>query len=150
MAAGRGRRLRRRRSPREPRRGLIAEILRPYAQNLPDRFDVIGNDADIGTSSATGLALIIHEQATNAVKYGALSNQAGRVRISGNQSDGAYTLTWHESGGPKVAGPPKHQGFGTVMAARSTAQQLGGVIDHEWATDGLITRLTIPLSNLAR
>ena len=136
---------------RQTVQGLIAKILRPYAQNLPDRFDVVGNDAYIGTSSATALALIIHEQATNAVKYGALSNQAGRVRIKGNQSDGgAYTITWHESGGPTVAGPPEHQGFGTVMAAQSTAQQLGGVIDHEWATDGLITRLTIPLTNLAK
>ena len=63
---------------------------------------MVGNDAYIGTSSATALALIIHEQATNAVKYGALSNQAGRVRIKGNQSDGgAYTITWHESGGPR-------------------------------------------------
>jgi PAS domain S-box-containing protein len=130
--------------------GLIAEILRPYAQSLPDRFDVVGNDAYVGTNSATALALIMHEQATNAVKYGALSNRAGRVRISGNHSDGGYTLTWSESGGPKVAGPPEHKGFGTVMAAQSTAQQLGGVIDHEWATEGLTTRLTIPLTNLAK
>ena len=130
--------------------GLIAEILRPYAQHLPKRFDVVGDDTHIGTSSATALALIIHEQATNAVKHGALSKQTGRVRIAGNQFDGTYTITWHESGGPKISGPPEHQGFGTVMAAQSTAQQLGGAIVHVWATDGLITRLTIPLTNLAR
>ena len=80
--------------------GLIAELLTPYAEDLQDRFHVSGDDTSIGNSTAMALALIIHEQATNAVKYGALSSENGRVCIDGQRSDGVYSMTWRESGGP--------------------------------------------------
>ena len=135
---------------RQTVRGLMAELLVPYAGNLEDRFDISGDDTLIGSNTATALALIIHEQATNAVKYGALSSRTGRVHIDGRQSENVYSVTWRESGGPPVPGPPKRRGFGTVMTNRSTAEQLGGGIEHEWAPSGLITRLTVPLVNLTR
>ncbi|WP_201831439.1 sensor histidine kinase [Microvirga zambiensis] len=129
---------------------LVNKLLAPYAGGIRDRFDISGDDALIGSNAATALALIIHEQATNAVKYGALSTDIGRIRIQGRRSDGSYWITWSESGGPTVSGPPQRLGFGSVMAMRSSNDQLGGGIEHEWAPEGLVIRLTVPLANLAR
>jgi PAS domain S-box-containing protein len=129
---------------------LVTKLLAPYARSLSDRFDISGDDALIGGNAATALALIIHEQATNAVKYGALSTDIGRIRIQSRRSEGSYRITWSESGGPAVQGPPQRLGFGSVMARRSSTEQLGGRIEHEWAPDGLVIRLTLPLANLAR
>ncbi len=109
-----------------------------------------GADAPIGSKSATALALIMHEQATNAVKYGALSNDTGRVILTGHQDGDVYRLIWEETGGPPVAGPPDRQGFGTLLAARSVTGQLGGEIAHDWATEGLTMRLCLPARILSQ
>jgi PAS domain S-box-containing protein len=129
---------------------LVAKLLTPYAGHLHDRFDISGDDALVGGNAATALALIIHEQATNAMKYGALSTDIGRIRIQGRRSEGSYRIIWSESGGPTVPGPPQRLGFGSVMAMRSSTEQLGGGIEHEWAPEGLVIRLTVPLANLVR
>jgi two-component sensor histidine kinase len=125
-------------------------LLEPYLQAERDRITLSGDDVPIGSKSATSLALIMHEQATNAVKYGALSNESGRVVLTGKREGETYHLVWQEVGGPQVSGPPQRQGFGTVLAARSVAGQLGGQITHDWAREGLTVRLTIPVENLAR
>jgi two-component sensor histidine kinase len=129
---------------------LVATLLTPYAGSLHDRFDISGDDAAIGGNAATALALIIHEQAINAVKYGALSTDVGRIRIEGRRSEDSYRITWSESGGPMVSGPPQRLGFGSRMAIRSSTEQLGGGIEHEWAPEGLVIRLAVPLANLVR
>jgi two-component sensor histidine kinase len=90
----------------------------------------------------------MHEQATNAMKYGGLSTAEGRVRLSGLTRDGSYELTWAESGGPLVAGPPTRSGFGTILAERSVAGQLDGSLSHDWAQGGLVMRLSVPVANL--
>lgn len=130
--------------------GLLRTLVRPYADADSNRFVFEGVDAPIGPKTATALALVMHEQATNAVKYGALANEDGRVVISGAVSGPSYILTWREEGGPEVAGAPQRRGFGTDMAARSAAGQLGGVIEHHWAKDGLVVRLIVPSDNLPR
>jgi PAS domain S-box-containing protein len=129
--------------------GLMRVLLEPYLQDGRERIAIEGADAAIGEKSASALALIMHEQATNAVKYGALSTESGRVTLEGEQNGGTYTLTWMEHGGPPVAGAPSRQGFGTLMAARSVAAQLSGRLEHEWAPEGLRVRLSAPLSRLA-
>ena len=130
--------------------GLMRTLLEPYLQKDRERVTITGEDAPIGSKSATALALIMHEQATNAVKYGGLSNEAGRVVLRGEMDGEIYRLTWRETGGPPVEGVPERQGFGTVLAARSVAGQLGGEIAHDWAREGLSVRLALPIGNLLR
>ncbi|HWK63675.1 MAG TPA: PAS domain S-box protein [Rhizobiaceae bacterium] len=129
--------------------GLIAMILAPYITNRGDRFELSGEDMALGSGAATALALSVHELATNALKYGALSSGSGRVRIEGHSSNGVYKLTWRELGGPPLSGAPEHYGFGTQMIARSIGGQLKGSVEHEWAPGGVIAHLSVPLANLA-
>jgi two-component sensor histidine kinase len=124
-------------------------LLEPYLQDGRERIAIGGSDAPIGEKSASALALIMHEQATNAMKYGALSTEAGQVSLAGEQAGETYTLTWREEGGPRVDGPPSRQGFGTLMAARSVAAQLGGALSHDWHPEGLRVALSAPLVRLA-
>lgn len=130
--------------------GLLKTLVQPYLDTQTDRFVFDGADASIGPKTATALALVMHEQATNAVKYGALANERGRVVITGAREDDAYVLIWREEGGPLLSGAPARRGFGTDMAARSAAGQLGGRIDHDWKPQGLEVRLAMPAENLPR
>lgn len=130
--------------------GLLRTLMSPYVDAEGDRFVFEGEDAAIGPKSATALALVLHEQATNAVKYGALANERGRVIITGGADGADYVLVWREEDGPKLAGPPARRGFGTDMAARSAAGQLGGRIEHVWKAEGLSMRLVVPRENLPR
>ncbi|MCC6921317.1 MAG: PAS domain S-box protein [Alphaproteobacteria bacterium] len=130
--------------------GLMRMLLRPYEGDGRERYRFNGDDPEIGAKTATALALVMHEQATNAVKYGALANEGGQVLIEGAVDGDTYVLRWREMGGPPVEGPPERRGFGTDMASRSAAGQLGGTILHDWARDGLVVTLVIPLANLAR
>jgi two-component sensor histidine kinase len=123
-------------------------LLAPYRQGGRERFIIEGEDVPLGAKSAIALALIMHEQATNAVKYGALSTETGQVRLTGARNGNTYRLTWEEIGGPPVAGVPKRKGFGTQMAARSASGQLGGTITHEWSPGGLRVSLSMATENL--
>jgi two-component sensor histidine kinase len=102
----------------------------------------------VGERAATALALIMHEQATNAMKYGGLSTETGSVRLTGRREGASYILTWTESGGPTVTGPPTRQGFGTVLAQRSVVGQLDGTLEQDWAPSGLVMRLVVPVEHL--
>ena len=128
--------------------GLMRLIMAAYAEGGRSRVAISGDDAEIGERTATALALIMHEQATNAMKYGGLSTKDGGVSLSGRREADRYTLTWQEAGGPPVASAPSRKGFGTVLAERSVAGQLDGVLEHDWAPGGLLMRLSVPLANL--
>lgn len=129
--------------------GLMRLIMAAYTQDGQERIVIAGDDVAVGERSATALALIMHEQATNAMKYGGLSTEGGSVRLTGRREGGSYVLTWAERGGPAVSAPPSRQGFGTVLAQRSVAGQLDGAIEQDWAPDGLVMRLVVPVDNLA-
>ncbi|MBK1658304.1 PAS domain-containing protein [Paracraurococcus ruber] len=129
--------------------GLLGKLLAPYGEVGSARVSLLGDDAPIGVRAATSLALILHELATNAAKYGALKGTEGRVTITGKRHDAHLALTWEERGGPAVEGPPTRRGFGTVLAERGAITQLGGSIAHDWARDGLTLRLQVPLERLA-
>ncbi|GJD31536.1 hypothetical protein PMNALOAF_2795 [Methylobacterium adhaesivum] len=129
--------------------GLMRLLLAAYAQDGRERIALLGDDIAVGDRAATALALIMHEQATNAMKYGGLSTEAGAVRLTGRRNGETYELVWAESGGPPVAGAPTRRGFGTVLAERSVAGQLDGTLEHDWNGAGLVMRLTVPAANLA-
>ncbi|WP_439573161.1 PAS domain-containing protein [Phreatobacter sp.] len=131
-------------------RGVLRELLSPYEAHGTDRFSLEGEDPAIGQRTATGLALIVHELATNASKYGALSAPAGHVRIAIGTAGDALRIVWTETGGPRIAAAPKHTGFGTMLSQRVAASQLGLTVVHDWNPEGLVVSMEMPLGQLAQ
>lgn len=129
---------------------VFRDILSPYPATAEGRVTVTGDDLRVDDRGATPIALLIHELATNAVKYGALANDAGTIDLAITRQDANCTITWTERGGPPVAGPPKRTGFGTKLADMSVVSQLGGTLDRRWQPEGLEVSVAVPLSALAR
>jgi PAS domain S-box-containing protein len=125
--------------------GLLQELLAPFDERSGARLTFNGADIPVDNGKATILALLVHELATNAVKYGALSNATGLVSLSGAIDAGEYVLTWRERGGPPIASPPERAGFGTGMTTRLTSAQLGGAMDYAWEPEGLSVTIRMPL-----
>lgn len=128
--------------------GLLLALLAPYAVDLPGRITVGGADSAIGPRAAAALSLIVHEWATNAVKYGALSLARGRVVIKGRSRDGRYSLTWQEQDGPTLPRAPHHRGVGSALADR-VAAQFQATITRDWGEQGLTLLLDAPQDLLA-
>lgn len=130
---------------------LLFGLLRGYEDDGGARFRILGEDCGIGPGAATAFGLAVHEFATNAVKYGALSEPEGTVEIACRKTeDGVFELVWTERGGPPVAGPPATEGFGTLLARRSVTADLEGALATEWSPEGLTIRLAIPVDRLLR
>jgi len=94
--------------------------------------------------------MVVHELATNSLKYGALSQATGLLDVSCKAQDTEVVVVWTERGGPSVVAPAGGVGFGTMLVKRSMADQLGGSIDHDWSEDGLIVKLRMNKDLLAR
>jgi two-component system, chemotaxis family, CheB/CheR fusion protein len=114
---------------RAPLRDVVGRVLQPFQEKHRERFLIEGHgDLWLSADRSVLLALVLHELATNAVKYGALSNGSGRVRVEwevgSNGKAGRIMLTWKESGGPPVK-PPEHKGFGSLLIERVVAAELG-------------------------
>jgi two-component sensor histidine kinase len=129
---------------------LVRTILRPYDDDTSrERISASGPDVVVGATAVTSLALALHESATNAVKYGALSEPNGAIRIKWETQGDDFRLEWEETGGPAIVVPPQAQGFGSVVTERSIIGQLGGKIEYDWQRDGLKLRMTVPLDRLS-
>lgn len=128
--------------------GLLAEIVRPYREDDPERVEITGDDVPIDDRSATPLALVMHELATNAAKYGALSANNGQIKIHVEHDDERVRITWRESGGPMVSGEPSQSGFGTQLSEISIQDQLGGKIQRNWKLSGLEVLVEVSASRL--
>ncbi|MBX3478624.1 MAG: PAS domain-containing protein [Brevundimonas sp.] len=130
---------------------FLAALFRPYvdAQGRP-RVILSGDDASFDDQAATSVALLFHELATNAAKYGALSVDGGRVTLDTVGRDDRFILTWTEEGGPPVNGPPRRAGFGSSLATLSVEGQLGGRLEREWRAQGLRVVADLPDVALAR
>ena len=129
---------------------LVAEILTPYPAYDEGRIEVSGADETVDDRSATPLALLVHELATNATKYGSLSDESGHVRITTRVVGDDLLLEWAEIGGPPVAGEPEKTGFGTVLTEISIRDQLGGGLERHWEAGGLRVNVSMPRNNLRR
>lgn len=127
-------------------RGLLDVLLLPYDEG-GRRIRITGDDLALGRSAATTLALILHEQATNAMKYGALSNGSGTVHVDCRIHGDSLEIRWEERGGPPPPGTPAETGFGTTMVAGGIGN-LGGTIAADWAAQGLRVTLSVPLKGL--
>jgi PAS domain S-box-containing protein len=129
--------------------GLIEELLAPYSVPGTENLRISGQDVEIDDRSATPLALILHELATNAAKYGALSMRTGHIDIDIRMDGPDVELRWTETGGPAVT-PPSHEGFGTRLIELSAIRQLGGKLEREWLQEGLRVKISIPHSSMNR
>jgi PAS domain S-box-containing protein len=112
---------------RAPLRAIVIKALEPFQERLHERITIDGSDVWLDSTKSVVVAMALHELATNAVKYGALSNGAGRVSIAWERQCQAnrVKLVWQEIGGPEVS-PPKQKGFGSHLIERAFAGQLGG------------------------
>src|SRR5690606_10769371 len=130
-------------------RRLIDELMSPYRLPGEERITITGDDATIDEAAATPLALIFHELATNAAKYGALARADGRVLIEIAKGVDSCRVTWRELGGPP--GPLSgKQGFGSRLIALSVEGQLQGRMTRRWEEGGLVAELDIPVASLNR
>ena len=130
---------------------LLSVLLAPYDDlgAFSGRIRVAVERMGVGTAAATSLALVIHELATNSLKYGALSSGTGTLDVSTTSSDSALELVWMERGGPEVTAPVSADGFGSKLVHRSVSRQLGGSIDYDWSPGGLIVTLKLDRERLA-
>jgi PAS domain S-box-containing protein len=127
---------------------IVDQAVAPYSSRGEDRLHLRGSKVRLQPRTALSLAMMLQELATNAVKYGALSNATGEIRITWEVVRGAPShlhLRWEESGGPAVQ-PPTRRGFGTRLIERSLAQDLGGNVDIAFAATGLVCTVDAPLA----
>jgi two-component sensor histidine kinase len=122
---------------------IVSAELRPYDAA---RISIKGPDILLPPKLALTTALLFHELATNAAKYGALSCSAGRISVRWS-FDTLLNLEWRESEGPAVSAP-SHHGFGTRLFSRALAQ-FGGRVDTTFTSTGLVCRLSVPISDAA-
>jgi len=127
---------------------IVAAALAPYGVGEDGRFHFSGPPLRLVPRAALALSMGLHELATNAVKYGALSSDAGRVDVRWIVAGQQLRLTWSERGGPPVT-PPERYGFGTRLIERSVARDLVGTASIEFATDGVMCVIEAPLQEVA-
>jgi PAS domain S-box-containing protein len=123
---------------------LVAEELAPYRTGEADKVEIIGPDVSLPPHMAQGLALALHELATNAAKHGALSSMLGKISLNWQLRPELLVLKWIETGGPPIA-PPSARSFGLKVIRASIENQLGGKATFEWAPQGMQCILSIPL-----
>ena len=99
----------------------------------------------LGPKTAVALSMAVHELCTNAMKYGALSTEAGQVEIAWATDQGQFRWAWREQGGPVVVAP-KHSGFGSRLIEKSLAAQLSAKVGMNYAPTGLVCTIEAPLS----
>jgi two-component sensor histidine kinase len=130
---------------------LLSVLLAPYDDlgAFSGRIRVAVERMGVGEGAATSLAMVVHELATNSLKYGALSAEAGTLDVSTRTNGDELTLIWVERGGPAVRTPPEVEGFGSKLVRRSVSRQLGGTIAHDWSEEGLIVTVTLARSRLS-
>lgn len=130
---------------------LLSVLLAPYDDlgAFSGRIRVSVPRMVVGETATTTLALIIHELATNSLKYGALSQPTGLVDVSCSAKHQAATLVWTERGGPAVEPPAGPQGYGTKLVERSITSALHGTINYDWAKDGLVVTLIVDPDRLS-
>ncbi|WP_114394156.1 response regulator [Oleisolibacter albus] len=132
---------------------IIAHEVRPYSGQEPDDVRVSGPDVELRPKAALALALVFHELATNAAKYGAFVNPDGFVDISWTldrrPAGTCLAVTWKERGGPPIATPPS-TGFGSVLIRQSLTYELQGSARLDFQADGLLCRMGFPIGDTVR
>lgn len=123
---------------------LISAELEPYASEKPARLDLGGGDIRLPSPQAIALGLVVNELATNALKYGALSTEAGQLKVTWRESGDHVVIEWIESDGPRVRANAM-QSFGSRLLLRLVEGQLGGAIRREMHGRGVSCIIEFPL-----
>ncbi|WP_305879961.1 HWE histidine kinase domain-containing protein [Siccirubricoccus soli] len=134
-------------------RSLVEAELVPFLGDpaggdpVPPRAELCGPQVTLPPAAAQPISMALHELATNAMKYGALSRPGGRVALSWSleTASGVLRLRWEERGGPALEGEPARRGFGTRVVQATVVGQLGGSIQRAWEREGLRCEMAIPL-----
>lgn len=127
---------------------IVEQAIAPYSSESEDRLHLSGPKVRLSPRMALALAMALQELATNAVKYGALSNATGQITITWNVEQGepsTLDLRWAESGGPAVRTLTR-RGFGSRLIERSLAQDLGGNVQIAFAPTGVTCTVHAPLT----
>ena len=129
---------------------LLSVLVAPYDDHgaFSGRIRVAVPRMGVGERTATALAMVFHELATNSAKHGALSSEVGALDITGASEDDTLTLVWAETGGPEIAEAPTLGGFGSKMVLMNLTGPLGGSIEYDWQPTGLVATLTMRLTAL--
>ena len=129
---------------------LLAVLLGPYDDEgaIGGRVRICVPELLVGEASATTLALVVHELATNSIKYGSLSKESGTVAVSCAVQDNEVVIFWTETGGPPIGASKKSSGFGSQLVTRSVSSQLGGTITFDWPTEGVVVTLRMNKARL--
>lgn len=130
---------------------LLSVLLSPYDDlgAFSGRIRVSVPRMRIGEDAATALALVIHELATNSVKYGALSSAEGLLDVACSVQHDEAVIVWTERGGPPVKPPVAGSGFGARLLDRLVERQLRGSVTYKWPAEGLIAILRIKAERLS-
>jgi two-component sensor histidine kinase len=130
-----------------PLADLMRQQLMPFIDIQGSRVELIGPDIVVTPEATQAIGLAIHELATNAIKYGALSVPAGKVKISWALASRELLLKWVERGGPRVV-PPSRNGFGHLVIGEMIERSLNAKVALEFVTHGLEWSVSIPATNL--
>jgi PAS domain S-box-containing protein len=124
---------------------LVRAITAPYADCSDGgrRIAVTGPDVPITGRVMASFALLLHEFATNAAKYGALSTPSGCVDVECFEQSEEFTLVWTERGGPAILEQPTSEGFGSLLARATVKSNFGGELSRDWRPEGLVIRLAV-------
>lgn len=122
---------------------LVEEEFAPYRAGGSERVSARGPVVLLPPATAQTIALALHELATNAAKYGALSTDKGHVDLSWQNNNGTIEISWIESNGPAIT-PPDRRGYGSRAIIAGIERQLGGTVDFDWQTKGLRCTLSVP------
>lgn len=122
---------------------LVEDEFAPYRASGNERVKSRGPNVLLPPATAQTIALALHELATNAAKYGALSVDPGYVELTWQTEPGKLELVWTESGGPQI-GPPDRRGYGSRAIVAGIERQLGGLVNFDWQASGLRCTLCVP------
>ena len=131
---------------------LLTVLLAPYDETaaFSGRIRVSVPRMGVGERTATSLAMVIHELATNSVKYGALSCATGFLDVSSKHDGDDICLIWAETGGPGIGEKPDLKGYGSQLTERTVRGQLGGELSYDWQESGLVVTVRVPQARLAQ
>ena len=129
--------------------GLVEAQLAHFKDLFGTRVLLDGPHTNLTPAAAQGIGMALHELATNAAKYGALSNGEGQVRISWHvdvAKQPAFSMSWLEEGGPKVS-PPSRKGFGQIVIGRMAEAAVNGTAEIDYRESGLFWKLSAPFAD---
>jgi two-component sensor histidine kinase len=130
---------------------VLERTLEPYSERPTGVLVEAGPTVPLASKQIMSLSLVLHELATNAIKYGALSNPEGQVRVRWGIEEASaphLRLVWQEACGPAVA-PPSSSGFGTRLIEFAVSRELGGRVELNYAPEGLVVEIVAPLGSVS-